>query len=332
MPTTDRPGGAEEDVLLAAATAAPSLHNTQPWRFAAAGTSIDLYADPSRQLRQVDPDGRGLHISCGSALLNLRVAAEHLGYSPHVRLLPDPERATLLAHVELSGRSERAGMTGAMYDAIPLRHTNRFPFEDRQVPAAVATALVEAAVLEGAELTLVTDELERARLTDLIHLADLERDLDPRLGDEAAQWTGVDEDHQDGIPGYALGPLSRDPITAIRDLRRGHPVEGRPVQRFERAPTLGVLSTPRDDRESWLRAGQALQRVLLVATVQGLAASFVNQPLEHTELRWLVRDPARGIGYPQMVLRLGYGTPAPPTPRRPLEDVKIPSREEDAGR
>lgn len=322
MPTV-RPSSVEEDVLLTAATAAPSLHNTQPWRFAFEGTGVDLYADPTRQLRQVDPDGRALHISCGAALLNLRVAAEHLGYSPHVRLLPAPERATQLAHVELSGRSERAGMTGAMYDAIPLRHTNRFPFEDRQIPAGVSTALVEAAVLEGADLTLVTDEIERARLVELIHMADLERDLDPRLGDEAAQWTGVGSDRADGVPGYALGPLPRDPVTPVRDLRRGHPVGGRPVQRFEQAPMMGVLSTPRDDRESWLRAGQALQRVLLVATVQGLAASFVNQPLEHAELRWLVRDPARGIGYPQMVLRLGYGVPAPPTPRRPLDDVKI---------
>lgn len=321
----DRPSRAELDVLLAAATSAPSLHNSQPWRFAVDDGHIDLHADPGRQLRQVDPDGRGLHVSCGAALLNLRVAAEHLGHAAHVRLLPEPGAPTLLARVTLSGRSDRAGMTGAMFDAIPERHTNRFPFEDRQVPYSVTTALVEASAVEGAELTLITDESERRRLTELVHLADLERDLDPRLSDEAAEWTGVSEDRADGVPGYALGPLPRDPGVPVRDLRRGHPVNGRPVQRFEKAPLLGVLSTSRDDREAWLRAGQALERVLLVATIQGLAASFVNQPLEHSDLRFLVRDPQRGIGYPQMVLRLGYGVPTPPTPRRPLDDVTVES-------
>lgn len=311
----------EAQLLLAAATAAPSLHNSQPWRFSVTGAVLDLLADPSRQLRRADPDGRALHVSCGAALLNLRVAAEHLGYSPKVRLLPVPSDPMLLARVTLGGRSERAGMTGAMYDAIPLRHTNRFPFEDRPVPQAVGTALIEAASVEGAELTLVTDATERERLTGLVHLADLESDVDPSRAEEAAQWTGVDGDRLDGVPGYALGPIPRDPAAPVRDLRRGRPIAGRDLRRFERAPTLGVLSTAHDDPEAWLRAGQALERVLLVGTVQGLAASFVNQPLEHTELRWLVRDPGRGIGYPQMVLRLGYGVPTPPTPRRPLDEV-----------
>lgn len=319
---TERISAREEEVLLAAGTAAPSLHNTQPWRFDVEGKTIELFADPSRQLRHVDPDGRELLISCGAAVLNLRVAAGHLDYEPRVRLLPEPGDPTLLARVTLSGRSRHAGMTATLYDAIPLRHTNRNPFEDRAIPPALSDALVEAARIEGAELSLVTDDSERARLVELVHLGDLERDLDPALAEEAAGWTGVDESRSDGVPGYALGPLPTNSDAAIRDLRRGKPVTDRPHARFEHAPMLGVLATPRDDRESWLRAGQALQRVLLTATIQGLATSFVNQPIEAGDLRWLVRDPARGIGYPQMLLRLGYGLPVPPTPRRPLDEVR----------
>jgi len=212
-------------------------------------------------------------------------------------------------------------MTAAMFDAIPARHTNRFPFEDRALPPAVGTALVEAANLEGATLTLVTEESERTRISELIQLADRESDLDQRRASEAAHWTAVGPDRLDGIPGWALGPVPRDPASPVRDLRRGAPVRGREVARFERAPALGVLSTPRDDPVAWLRAGQALQRLLLVATVQGVSASFANQPVELEHLRFLVRDPERAIGYPQMVLRLGYGTPTPAVPRRPLQDV-----------
>ena len=65
--------------LVAAATLAPSMHNTQPWRFRfdPAGETISLYADPARMLPVADPDGRSLHISCGAALFNLRLGASH---------------------------------------------------------------------------------------------------------------------------------------------------------------------------------------------------------------------------------------------------------------
>jgi hypothetical protein len=84
-----------------------------------------------------------------------------------------------------------------------------------------------------------------------------------------------------------------------------------------------VLTTPRDDRAAWIDAGQALERVLLAATIEGLVATFANQPLEAPGLRWLVRDPDQPIGFPQMLLRLGYATAAPATPRRPVEEVLI---------
>src|SRR6266568_7572636 len=96
--------GRERQILLAAATAAPSLHNTQPWRFAVDGTRISLHADPNRQLRGVDPQGRQLLISCGAALFNLRLAAGYLGREPRVRLLPDPADPRLIARVEVTGR------------------------------------------------------------------------------------------------------------------------------------------------------------------------------------------------------------------------------------
>jgi len=311
----------EQATLLGAAVAAPSLLNTQPWRFTLGPDTVAVRADPARQLRASDPAGRWLLLSCGAALLNLRVAAEHLGRMPSVRLLPDQADPRLLAVVHLGGRSAPAGMASAMFDAIPARHTNRFPFEDRALPPAVTTALVEAAALEGAQLTLLTDPAERARVTDLVAVANADADLDTAAAAEAARWAGVDPQRRDGVPGWALGPVPRDPRAAVRDLRRGAPVQGRPTAAFERAAALGVLSTARDDPTAWLRAGQALQRVLLVATVQGVVASFLNQPLEVPALRFLVRNPEHGVGYPQMLMRLGYGTVTPATPRRSLRQV-----------
>ena len=312
----------EQEVLLTAATAAPSIHNTQPWTFHFSDGTIEVRADRSRQLTHVDPAGRNLLISCGAALLNLRVAIEHLGYHSDVHLLPDPADPDRLALVRLVPGRSRHGMVGAMLDAIPMRHTNRWPFEDRAVPDSVMSSLREAASAEGAFMHVVTDAFERSRIVDLLHIGELERDLDPTLAAEAAQWTGVEADRSDGVPGYALGPLAADPNAATRDLRRGKPVPGRAREHYESAPLLGVLQTRSDDPENWLIAGQALQRVLLTATIEGLATSFVNQAIEQPSLRWLVRDPADPPGHAQMVVRFGYGTQGPPTPRRPLSDVR----------
>jgi nitroreductase len=100
--------------LVAAATMAPSKHNSQPWhfRFDPASQTIGLYADPERMLRVSDPAGRGLHIACGAALFNLRLAAAVAGRHPVVRLTPDAGQPLLIAAVRLAGPCQPAGARG----------------------------------------------------------------------------------------------------------------------------------------------------------------------------------------------------------------------------
>ena len=118
-----RLSGPARQVMLVAATAAPSLHNSQPWRFIVSGAQIDLYADPGRQLREVDPTGRQLLISCGAALFNLRLAAGHLGLEPKVRVLPDPTQPTLVARATISGHRMAPGAVRAAVPGHPATGT-----------------------------------------------------------------------------------------------------------------------------------------------------------------------------------------------------------------
>ena len=320
MPTEELTDS-EVRTVLTAAVAAPSVHNTQPWLFRVRLPFIDIIADESRRLDAQDPDGRALLMSCGAAVLNLRVAAEHIGHSTNVTLLPDPADPTLLATVELVGLHQRRGMGSELYSAIADRHTNRMPYEDRPIPGAVLSALVEAASQEGARLYVVTSPDERRRLVDLIHDADAA--ADPRVLAETKEWTAVESGRHDGIPAPSLGPIPQNPSTPYRDLAPGRGVSGRGFAVFEQDPTLAILTTDRDTRLDWLVAGQALERVLLVATVEGLVSTFANQALEAPSLRWLIRDPNQPIGYPQMMMRIGYAPTAPATPRRPLSEVLL---------
>lgn len=304
--------------LLAAAAAAPSMHNSQPWQFRVlrAGHVIELRADPDRTLPYSDPAGRAVHIACGAALFNLCLAALVFGREPAVRLLPDADQPLLLATVRLAGPHRTRPAEGDLYAMITQRHTNRGPFSERQVPPGVLAELAEAARTEGAILH-VLDRDEAVRVLQLARDAECDQLGDPAYRAELARWAGGERDW-DGIPDTALGPRSPDEPTPVRDF-----APGRRAARyawFEGRPQMAVLSTPSGTREDWLRAGRALQRVLLTATNRGIAASPLTQPLETAEA-WLVRDPRNGNEQPQMILRIGYGLPVPPTPRRPAADL-----------
>ena len=149
-------------------------------------------------------------------------------------------------------------------------------------------------------------------------VADAETDMlaDPGYRAELARWAGGDRD-QEGIPASAAGPRDPRGRTPVRDFLGGAASD---YEWFEDPPQLAVLSTPGNGKEDWLRAGQALQRVLLTATERGIATGILTQPLE-TRDAWLVRDPAAGSSWPQLILRIGYGLPVPASPRRPVRDV-----------
>jgi nitroreductase len=305
--------------LLEAATAAPSVHNSQPWQFEVGERSIDLYADVGRQLTFADAGGRSLLISCGAALFNLRVAADHLGFHPRVRLMPTPTDLTHVARLEVDHRHDRPGLMSDLYPAIWVRRTNRYPFWERRVPRGLLSRMQEAVTLENAILRVYDDQAEVDRIVGLLHDAERQERTDEQKSAERREWIGRTAPGE-GVPRQSLGPRPKDRGTPFRDLDAGD-LREREVAAFEKAPSIAILSTVQDKPVDWIRAGQALERALLVATNEGVSASFMNQPVEMPDMRWLVRSPVSGSGQTQMILRLGYGIPVPATPRRPVAEV-----------
>ncbi len=315
--------------LLQWAVLAPSRHNTQPWLFEIEGPELRLYGDWRRALKVADPQGRELVMACGAALYNLQLAALHFGHTTSVELLAGKSRRDgLMARLTLEERRPPTAEEEELFEAIGVRRTNRFPFDARDVPFGVVSALVREAADQGACLRVV-DRTIRPAVSELVAEADRQQWASARFRSELATWSRSNQPGEmDGIPGYSCG------------LSDSASVFHRVLVRFRSGISSGISSEARRDRfyalntrallalcsrqetpADWFVAGQAMQRVLLRAAARGLSASFFSQAVEVPSVRARLREALGELGWPQLLFRLGYGRPVRPTPRRPVELV-----------
>jgi nitroreductase family protein len=326
-------GSPVEEVIrfaLRYAILAPSSHNSQPWRFWVDGAAVELYADPSRRLPIVDPADRELVMSCGAALKNFTVALNYFGEGFVVTTFPEPDRVDLLARLELVSPPAVAGVhVKDLFAAITRRHTTRRTFDPAPVTEQVFLELRRAAFDDGAWFL----EVPRQKQLTVAHLiadGDTTQMSDPHFRRELARWMRPNYPPSgDGMPGYALGYSELQSVVGplvVRTFDLGYSQAAKDEDLVRGSPLLAVLATPGDDPASWLAAGQAMQHVLLTAAAGGLQASFLNQPVEVPVLRAKVASELGLTGYPQLLMRFGYGQAGSATPRRPVSDVLLRSR------
>jgi len=305
---------------------APSSHNTQPWRFVVDGNELLVCADRTRGLPNIDPYDREVIISCGAALFNLRVALAYFNVPVEIATFPRSLEPDVVARLTFPGSGPALKDLAQLFDSIGKRATNRGPFVAEDVPDAVVAALKSAAEAEGVDVGFARTLAERERLAARIAQADRRQFDDPRFRRELASWIHPSRSY-DGMPassqGVAVLTDFTTPIAAmvIRTFDVGNGVAAAHEQLARGSPLLVVLSTPMDNNEAWLAAGLGLQRLLLVATRAGYATSYLNQPIEISELRTQLATEAHTAGYPQLLLRVGRGFAVPHSPRRPIADV-----------
>ena len=311
--------------IVGLAITAPSVLNTQPWQFFPHGDAIEVHAVPSRGLPAVDPAARETYISCGAAVFNLRLGIGGLRRTAVTSLLPNPEDVAHVASVRIGGPMTLPADERQLAEAIPRRRTSREPFSDEPVPEPVRNALSAAADREGGRLDFVPD-WRRGAVVGAVNDADLAQRLNPRVVEEVDRWALHRKESTSGIPPSALGPSPRNPDATVRDFALGATVATRKTADFGQEDLLAVLLTPADDRLAWVRAGLALQRVLLTATVHGVSSGLLTSPLEVPALRDLLVERGATRGHPQVLLRFGYGPEPAPTPRRSVADVMTHAR------
>ncbi|WP_179862338.1 Acg family FMN-binding oxidoreductase [Longibacter salinarum] len=324
FPATE-PIAVQTRFLLNWAILAPSSHNTQPWQFAVDGSRIHVFADPSRWLRYADPDRRELFVSIGCAIENILVAAAYLDFEVTVHWAPDLSShasttgedlirvATLHVDADGSADVDRA----ELFPAIVDRHTNHEPYEDRPVPDGVLSTL-EWYAGDDMRLWMTDDESIRASVYAMMARANAMQFVDREWREELAECIG---EGAFGTP-WLMSKIGQLAVTYL-DLSDSTTAKDR--ERLDSAPVLAALATHADTPKAQVRAGQALERIWLAATLRGLQLQPMNQllqiPVLKNDLRLLLPDPAM---HPQITFRLGYGEPERShTPRRSLDEVMI---------
>lgn len=304
---------------------APSVHNTQPWRWRLGRTSLELVADPSRQLRVLDPTGRQLLLSCGCALFNARVALAAHGQQAIITRFPDPADHDLIAQLQVAEAGGPPEPIDSLNPVLGLRQTNRRRFAEDVVDPSVVAVMVAAARAEDTELIEIRDEDHRLAVAMLTQLADREENANPAYRAELRAWTSDDPHRRDGVPASAVPHVdagSEDDVP-IRDFdTRGTgwlPTETRSSLR----QCLLLLTTEDDSPAGWLRAGEALERVWLEATRFGYAVSLFTQVIEVPRTREQLRVDLELSSHPLVLLRVGRAPKTSSSHRRRIDDVLI---------
>lgn len=312
---------------------APSIHNTQPWKWRVNGDTLELHAQFGRQLPTSDPNGRLMAVSCGAALHHVRVALAAAGWAVDTDRLPDATDGDLLARLTLTGRTEVTPQATALFQSIQSRHTDRRPVTDEAVGKATIDAIRSAVEAEGASLHI----LRADDVLDLASAADRAQTLetfDPRWREEIAFWAGAAHPEGLGVPEATIPDHATQTTVPGRDFGRSGDL---PVSAgHDRAAVYGILFGNEDTLAGWLRGGEGLSAGWLTATEAGVSLLPLSAAVEVETTRQVLRRLLSHLGEPYLVVRLGiaeagHGGP-PHTPRLPsTQTVEVVGQPEPSG-
>ncbi|NQV73909.1 hypothetical protein HQ496_12365 [bacterium] len=301
--------------LINYAVLAPSTHNTQPWLFRVNGDSVDILADRSRALPVIDPEDRGLLISCGAASGTLSTALEAVGLIHNLSFLPDPSEPDLVARIAVVGEIALETDWMGTLNAIRSRKTVRNGFQDRLLRPSDMQFIEERTVSGEASVRLIDSVQDEVDVLRAIGDAETERLTDKHYVRENASWTHpLRNRSRDGIPELANRTASIQEIWSPGNLLEN---------KMGSISRVAVVVSPSNRPLNWLRSGFEMSIILIEAGKRGLNAAIIIHPLQIQEIRLRIEAILKTDWTAQVLLRLGFAERAPLTPRRALVDVML---------
>ena len=316
----------DADVITGAmelAVRAPSLHNSQPWRWVADGGVLELFADPTRIGRSTDSTGREVLISCGAVLDHFCVAMAAAGWEALIDRFPNPNNHDHLATVEFRRMEFVTDAHRARAEAIRHRQTDRLPFAAPPQWHSFEPVLRQTVDASIADLDVIPDD-SRPQLADASRLTAEMRRYDSSYHAELQWWTAHSDSSQGIPPGSLLSESEAQRVDVARDFPTGRDRERRALVGGDHSKIL-VLSTYDDSPGNALGCGEALSTVLLECTMASLATCTLTHMIELHASREIVRRLTGRLAEPQLLIRVGTipqtESPPSPTPRRPVSEV-----------
>jgi hypothetical protein len=308
-------------VLLACR--APSVHNSQPWRWVSESAVLQLFVDRRQWVHIADRSGREAIISCGAVLDHLRVAMVAAGWQAHIERFPNPNNLDHLALIEFRPLEFVTDAQRKRAEAILQRRSDRLPFGHPTFWPPFEPVLRSSIDNSVAMLDVLADEV-RPQLAKASYLTKELRRYDASYHAELQWWTSPFA-LSGGIPPEALASTSEQwRVDVARDFPARSNADRRADVGVDWSKIL-VLSTAGDTRAEVLGCGEALSTVLLECTMAGMATCTLTHLIEVDESRDIVRRLIGGRGEPQVLVRVGIAPPMEDlpaaTPRRPLDDV-----------
>jgi nitroreductase len=342
--------------IVQAGVLAPSGDNCQPWRFHWDGAWLRVRFVRERAESFYDVENAASWVSLGAVLCNMRIAAASLGLGLEVTEFPDGEDADTVARCRLvPGEPGEATLA----PAIEARCVNRRPYAVRRIPRIVRQQLLDAARNEdGIHLTWVDGpRLQRAARLAAVN----DRILFEHPGLHAGlfrwlRWNASEVRRlRDGMPveSLELNPFERLGFRALASpvvlrlasaswLTRALPFRAR--RTYQRSGAIVLLSSTRSRPIDFVRGGEVLERLWLMATLGRLAfqpitgvtflllraamASAEGLGPTHRRLLERCRDEATRVfprlrnEAPIVLARLGYAaTPSARSPRLPADSM-----------
>ena len=318
--------------LIHYATLAPSGHNTQPWKFSIEENIVRIYPDFDRTLPVVDADNHALFISLGCALENLVISAKEYGLTSKVDFFPEDENEECL-RVTLTDENPPKETT--LFESIPKRQSNRSMYEEQTIPDADMDKLLQ---VSGYETVAVkpfdTESHDVEPVIELVKEAGILQFKDERFVKELISWIRFNKKEaktrRDGLTAKVMG-FPNIPRWLGRIIMNIFVTADREAEKSEKqirsSSHLLLFICKKNDKRHWVDTGRAFQRVALMATSLGIAHAHLNMPCEVESVR---KKLAAHLGLhpdeqPILLIRLGYATRAPRSPRRPVKEILIDS-------
>ncbi|MFI7430779.1 Acg family FMN-binding oxidoreductase [Micromonospora sp. NPDC049836] len=322
-PTTSYPEMTIPSDLLAGAAAAaaryaPSILNTQPWRWRVRPDRLEMFAEPRRQLTATDPDGRMLILSCGILLHHACVALAAQGWTARIARTPGISPTVPLAVLHGFEAATVTPATRQQEQAMRTRHTDRRPVSDQPIASPIIRAITASA--PGAvRLQILTAE-QVLELAAAVSRADAVQSQDPLARDELNHWTSRPTTAGVGLPPEVLP--DRPPQTTVPGRGFGHRGTLPTGAGHDRAATYGLLYGEGDDPIGWLQAGEALSAIWLTATAMEVSVLPLSDVVAVPGTREALRRMLKPFDRPYLALRLGV---ADPVPGRPPRTPRLPT-------